>query len=279
MMRIDNVEFSTSLRSELPGDPRKWRSLNKEEVVSAALRGPEGWIALAQAMIEPLKITLEYQSPLRKALLSKDGLPLHESLPGRQRYQWLMGTVRPVENPRAAIRMDYSTAVFNAAVSTAPSLMNTVNLRFQKEFLCLEQDILLALSWSLIQEDRTKQIAKTDASLEVIKQVAPGTAMVLGDRNTIFDNIGVNYSQRDELMSATLGTHPEDPTIKFVEAEMPGLMLLPEPHLMGRLYCQQPQIWVEKIDETLVWHASVEILPEIDIRHAKPFFLKFKDWS
>ena len=46
----------------------------KEEIIAQALDTPEGRVSLAQAMVEPIKIALEYQAIGRK-LLMVDELP------------------------------------------------------------------------------------------------------------------------------------------------------------------------------------------------------------
>ncbi len=46
----------------------------KEEIIAQAMQSPEGRVALAQAMVEPIKIALEYQAVGRK-LITVDELP------------------------------------------------------------------------------------------------------------------------------------------------------------------------------------------------------------
>lgn len=61
------VAASPSLASLLFGKIASWyNQRKKEKILAAALNSPEGRVALAQAMVEPIRRQLEYQAIWRK---------------------------------------------------------------------------------------------------------------------------------------------------------------------------------------------------------------------
>jgi hypothetical protein len=177
------------------------RNINeqKEEIIAQALETPEGRVALAQAMVEPIKISLEYQAIGRK-LLMVDELP-QGALPRYERDVAVVSYVIPKRGSVPDMMVEAEELLVPTFEIACNPTIKLNEIRARRYYIVDRAQV------------RAKDSIQRQEDLEVFKAISVAvatdhTVTVAGNLAPDNINLALALIEEHELVGAKIVCHP-----------------------------------------------------------------------